>query len=122
MYPVFQFNNPRKIIFSFLKVPFKDKVIGIAYFNKNEDLRNIYEKETKKWTLYALKKSINLKGIHFCRLENEKLEYIEVNEEINSSKIVTKNNNNNFVILYNFEENACCIAYMFDNNFEIVIY
>jgi hypothetical protein len=36
------------------------------------------------------------------------MEYLEVNDEIDSPKVTTKNNNNkNFVILYNFEENPC---------------
>jgi hypothetical protein len=82
----------------------------------------IYEKETKNYTLYVLGKPINLKGVYFSRLDKEKIEYFEVNNELDDPKAITQNNNNNFIILYNFEENPCCIANIFDNNFEIVIY
>jgi hypothetical protein len=50
------------------------------------------------------------------------VEYFEVNDELDDPKVIVQNNNNNFIILYDFEENPCCFAIIFGNNFEIVIY
>jgi hypothetical protein len=109
VYPDFHFKYPDETFSKLFQVPFYKKIFATGCLKKNEDLGNIYEKETKKYRLYALEKPIKFKEVYFCRLHKEKLEYFVVNEEIDSFKITTKNNIKNFVILYNFEEKILVI-------------
>jgi hypothetical protein len=87
---VFQLNNPSKLLSRMIKLFFNKKPSAKECFNKNEDLGNIYEKKKNNYKLHALGNLIKIKGVYFCRLQKEKLELIEVNEEINSSKIIIK--------------------------------
>jgi hypothetical protein len=76
------------------------------------------------FTFFALEKPLTEKGLYFYAVgkNNGKVGYFEAKDELNDSKVITKNNNNNFIILYNFQENPCCITNIFGNNFDIVIF
>jgi hypothetical protein len=76
------------------------------------------------YTFFALGKPFKEKGVYFFGVDKltGKVEYFEVKDEINSPKVITRNNNKNFIILYNFQENPCCIVNVFGNIFDIVIY
>jgi hypothetical protein len=50
------------------------------------------------------------------------VECFEEPDEFNDPKVIGRNNNKIFIVLYNFQENPCCIVNIFGNIFDIVIY
>jgi hypothetical protein len=108
-FTVFHFNNPEETFSKLFQVPFNQKDTAVVCFNKKQDLGNIYDKENNKYTFFALGKPFEFKGVYFCGLEKGKgkVESFEVKDELNSPKVIIQNNNNNFVILFKFEESSC---------------
>jgi hypothetical protein len=57
------------------------------------------------FTIFALEKPLTEKGLHFYAVgkNNGKVGYFEEKDEPNDSKVITKNDNKNFINLYNFQ-------------------
>jgi hypothetical protein len=123
-HPVFQFKNPEDEFSNLVQIPFKEKKFTQTFFNTIQDLGNIYNEKDQLYTFFALEKPIDIKGVYYYGVikNSGKVEYFEVIDEIDSSKVIKYNDNNTFIVLYNFQGNPCCIDHIFNNHFNILIY
>jgi hypothetical protein len=101
-HPVIQFKNPEGEFSKSVQIQFKEKLITQNFFNTIQNIGNMYNEKDQMHLLFALGKPIKEKGVYFCGVVKyiRKLEYLEVKDEIDSSKVINHNNNNTFIIVH----------------------